>query len=259
MKIRIVAISVLAICLAVFLAGCGTRSISNSGYQKSGGWYGPPFGNPYYQGELNELAVLGIDKALQPISESDIQAAMAEHETLSLQRGDSIILIQSGAMFPDGSMLNEMKPYFTVTPLSGIPERTHYEGYNSDVSQKKPAALNKVLRLTAARAGAKALIVYWGILEASKQDQVTKTVSWVPVMGSLIPDEVQNMRIRLKGVVMDVETGNWLMLNPDAIDHKRISTRFNRGSADQSQVGFLKVQAYTEFVDDLLGRFSIDR
>ena len=259
MKRRILVIGVLAICLPVFLAGCATRSISNSGYQKSGGWYGRSFGTPYYQGELNELAVLGIDRALQPISESDIQAAMAEHDTLSLQRGDSIILIQSGAMFPDGPMLNEMKTYFTVTPLSGIPERIPYESRHSDTSQEKPVPLNKILRLTAARAGAKALIVYWGILETSQQDQVTKTVSWVPVMGSLIPDEVQNMRIRLKGVVMDVKTGNWLMLNPDAIDHKRISARLNRKNADQSQVAFLKAQAYTKFVDELLRRFSIDR
>ena len=49
-------------CLAalglVWLTGCTTRSISNSGYRGSGGYYG----NSMYRGELSDFDVLGVDR-----------------------------------------------------------------------------------------------------------------------------------------------------------------------------------------------------
>ena len=46
---------------ALIIAGCGTRSISNSGYYAdSDRGYGQR-NSPFYKGELNEFDVLGID------------------------------------------------------------------------------------------------------------------------------------------------------------------------------------------------------
>ena len=237
------------------VGGCTTRSISNSGYQEDRGYYHGYDENAFYRGELNELAVLGIERQ-EEISEDDIQAALADTGALSLSSGDPVILIQSGAMFPDDPMLTNMQRYFQVTPLSGIPEE-HDRRQNSEESQEASASLNKVLRLAGARSGAKALIVYWGILESAQEDQVTKTVSWVPFVGSVIPDEIQNMRIRLKGVVIDVASGKWVMITPQAFDNRRISARLDRETADQIQVAKLKEQAYIDFVEAVRKRFSL--
>ncbi|MCP4402910.1 MAG: aminopeptidase [bacterium] len=240
--------------LSLLVVSCTTRSISDSGYQENRGYYHRYDDNAFYRGELNELAVLGIERQ-DEISEADIQAALADTNGLALQRGDSIILIQSGAMFPDDPMLTEMQQYFQVTPLSGIPEEQERD--RSDSPQDASTSLNKVLRLAGARSGAKALIVYWGILESAQEDQVTKTVSWVPFVGSVIPDEIQNMRIRLKGVVIDVVSGKWVMITPQSLDDRRISARLDREAADQTQVAKLKEQAYIEFVKILQQRFSL--
>ena len=86
---------------------------------------------------------------------------------------------------------------------------------------------------------------------------MTKTVSWTPIIGALIPDEVQRMRIRLKGVVMDVRSGKWVMLTPPAIDNARLSARIERETADQRQVSLLKEQAYAGFVTLLRQRFGL--
>ena len=239
--------------LFAMLAGCGTRSISDSGYREHG-WHSPE--NPYYQGELNELDALGIRES-DTVVEADIQAALNDAAAVQLRRGDAILLIQSGAMFPDDAMLTAMQADFTVTPLSGIPNRPAKSAQASSAPATENAPLNLVLRLAAARSGATALIVYWGVLESAQENQVTKTVSWTPIIGALIPDEVQRMRIRLKGVVMDVRSGKWVMLTPPAIDNARLSARIERETADQRQVSLLKEQAYEGFVTLLRQRFGL--
>jgi len=244
-------------CLVVslFLSACGTRSISDSGYQGNRGYYPRYDETAFYRGELNELAVLGIERQGE-ISDADIQAALADTGTLSLRRGDPIILIQSGAMFPDDPMLTGMQQYFQITPLSGIPEEQP-QSASEESHNVSPSSLNKVLRLAGARSGAKALIVYWGILESGQEDQVTKTVSWVPFVGSVIPDEIQSMRIRLKGVVIDVASGKWVMITPQTFDDRRISARLDRETADQTQVAKLKAQAYIDFVEAVRQKFAL--
>jgi len=246
-------VSAIVINLLIVLTGCGTRSISNSGYQDDNGWYGQP-SNPFYQGELNELSVLGIS-AEQAISEADIQAALNDASAVTLKRGDAILLIQSGAMFPDDDMLQAMRDVFAVTPLSGVPEQPQQAAQGETVAP--PTSLKQVLRLSAAQTGATTVIVYWGIIETAQEDQVTKTVSWVPIVGALIPDEVQRMRIRLKGVVMDVKSGKWLMLTPPEADSATISGRLDREAADQQQVARMKTQAYQNFMQALRQRFTI--
>ena len=253
MKRNICAFIVVAIGLFALLTGCGVRSISDSGYQEHG-WHSPE--NPYYQGELNELETLGI-RENETIEEADIQAALDDASSVKLRRGDAILLIQSGAMFPDDAMLTAMQADFTVTPLSGMPNRPAQTSTTPDAAAADNAPLNRVLRLAAARAGATTLIVYWGILESAQENQITKTVSWAPILGSIIPDEAQRMRIRLKGVVMDARSGKWVMLTPPAIDNARLSARIERKTADQQQVSVLKEQAYAEFVKLLRQRFGL--
>src|SRR5215475_15996110 len=107
MKASKVSIFIVACAL---LAGCAhTRSISNSSYREGGSTYpylprandsDPGFA---YRGELSEFDVLGITRG-QTTSDQDIQHALDSSKAVKLNAESSILLIQSGAMFPDAPM-----------------------------------------------------------------------------------------------------------------------------------------------------------
>jgi len=250
---------ILILVAVVLLSGCTTRSISNSGYRGGGGWYYAD--NPYYIGELSELEVLGVQDDKE-ITEEDIAKAADAVGQVSLKRGDTVVVVQSGTQFPDDPMLAELQKSFTTIPLSGIPPRRtlpsrRWSDPEADQAPPPYESINKSLRLAAAQGNASTIIVYWGILESGTVNQATKTVSWVPVVGSVIPDRSQHMRIRLKGAVIDVRSGKWRMIVARTVEDERISAKVNRESSDQAQVARLKEQGYREFVDTLVKTFGI--
>ena len=157
--------SILVVVVAVLiLSGCATRSISNSEYK--GGYYGHGY-NPFYKGELSEFDVLGID-AGKEIPEQDITTATnTKKERITLKKGDSIMVIQSGAMIPDESMVTNMEKYFSVTVFTGVPE----------ADKKTNMSYAKAIRFASAKAGIEKIFVYWGILESGTKNLATKTVS----------------------------------------------------------------------------------
>lgn len=237
MKARVL----IAIALLSLMAGCATRSISNSDYN-AGRYYG---GNALYQGELSEFDMLGI-RAGGDVSDSEIQQALADApDRKLLKKGDDILLIQSGAIFPDEEMLKHLEQTFSVSVFTGVPEKGKAEG----------ESYSKSLRLAAARAGIGTIVAYWGILESGTVNLATKTVSWVPIVGRALPDESQTMRIRLKVAVVDVATGQWEIFTPETFDDKAVSGRINRESADQAQVAQLKSAAYESAAKELTARF----
>jgi hypothetical protein len=235
----------MAVCLV--LAGCTTtRSISNSGHRDDspGAYYhaGRGTADPgfQYQGELNEFDVLAVDRT-RLITDEDITRALDEAKPVSLRPGSSILLIQSGAVFPDGPMVAELSKHFKVTPFSGVPPRHRTM---TDTEPSESVSYARSLRLAAARAGAESVVCYWGILESARRNMETKTVSWIPFAGWVVPDESQHMRIRLKLAVIDVRSGRWTVLTPEPSEDKAWSTSFTRGSSDQKQVEALKRKAY---------------
>ncbi|MEM7790353.1 MAG: aminopeptidase [Verrucomicrobiota bacterium] len=230
--------------LTILLVGCETRSISDSGFDR----------DRKFRGELSELEVLGIS-ASQRISEQDIQRALETKKKIEISRGDRLVLIQSGARFPDSAMVEQMEKFYRVIPLSGVPNRPAQYPF-SDTKPIDPVPMDKAFRLAAAKAGAKTIVAYWGVLESSRKGYGSKAISWVPIAGSFIPDEDQEMRIRLKVAVIDVETGSWEMLTPHVYEDERTSARINRESSDQTQVEELKVQGYARAVADLQTRFE---
>ena len=84
----------LAALLLLSLAGCGTRSISDSGY-RGGYWSGRSDDNRLYRGELSEFDVLGIDRN-QVIAEGEIQSSIGARERPTIARGASIMLKSVG-------------------------------------------------------------------------------------------------------------------------------------------------------------------
>lgn len=242
----------------VLVAGCTktTRSISHSGYPQAAGYSGdsvradvsdPAF---EYKGELSEYDVLGVPRG-EITSEVDIQRAIDSAKPVKLRQGNSILLIQSGALFPDGPMVAELNKHFRVVPFSGVPTVRRLASGALRTDSPDPESYSKSLRLTAARGGTDFIVCYWGMLESESDRLATKTVSWVPIVNWLMPDEKQHMRIQLKVAIVDVRSGNWSVLSPKAFDDARITTSPHRGAVDQKQVERLKQLAYEASVREL--------
>jgi len=240
-------------------AGCHTksRSISHPGYPQQVSYCGdgaserasdPDF---EYRGELSEFDVLGIPHG-EFTSEEDIQRALAASKPVRLRAGSSILLIQSGALFPDGPMVAELSKHFRVVPFSGVPTVRRIGSGALQTESPDPESYSKSLRLTAARGGTDFILCYWGRLESETDRLPTKTVSWVPLVNWIMPDERQHMRIQLKVALVDVRSGNWSVFSPKSFDDARISTSPRRGAADQKQVERLKKLAYEASVAELV-------
>jgi hypothetical protein len=227
------------------LSGCATqKSVSNSGYYP-GGYNGQGGDNPLYKGELSEFDVLGIDPEKE-ITEQDINAAASEKkERLSLRKGEPLLLIQSGAMIPEQEMTERMEKYFPVSGFSGVPG----QGENAD------ARYAKSLRLAAAKAGIDKILVYWGMLETETKDLATKNVSWVPIVGWAIPDQTQEIRIRLKIALVDVKSGQWDIFVPKVFEDTAYSAYLNREQSNLQQVAQLKSKVYQAAVESIVARY----
>ncbi len=244
----------------LLLAACETRSISDSGYRPESS-YGRSSGvNPFYRGELSELDVLGIDRN-QAITEEDIRKAFGDKQPLSVKKGSSILLVQSGALFPDTPMIKAFEKYYTVAGFTGVPDRPDAIGARNATASAKPIAAPATsyamtLRLAAAKGGYEKIVAYWGVLEAARESMGTKAVSWVPFVGGSIPDEQQRMRIRLKIAVIDTRTGQWETFTPDDHLDDAISASRTRASSDQAQVELLKDKAYAEASEDFVKRYA---
>src|SRR5579864_9268212 len=104
------------------LAGCGVRSISDSGYASDSSHGRPGVSNPFYRGELSEFDVLGIDRT-KNITDEEIQRAFSSKQPLSIPKGSSIMLVQSGTMLPDDQMIKSLEKYYTVAVFTGVPEQ----------------------------------------------------------------------------------------------------------------------------------------
>lgn len=206
--------------LGLALSGCGGRSISDSGFHRS----------YHYQGEIHDLHLLAEPGArIEDRNVPDFLAAP----------GDRILLLQSGADAPDSIFYNALAEDFEAIPISGIPLGA--------TSPRDDRALglnyNSLLRNAASAANARYVVIYWGSLDASKTTHAQATVSWIPLIGSLIPDQTQELRIRLKAIIMEPTSGCWRMIIPDPASDRRLSSPLRRGESDQEQVRILKEKA----------------
>jgi len=228
--------SIVLLAFALFLGGCETRSISDSGYRNPYGGGRPD--NPLYKGELSEMDILGA-ASREEATGANIAKALEVAVAPKLKRGDRVILIQSGAPVPDSAMLEETTRYFDVAPFSGIPPT-------------EKTGLADSLRLRAAQGGYRFIVCYWGVLESAQKDKEGKAVSWVPILGTFVPDQKQEMRIRLKALLLDVGSGGWKMLTPEVHSDSGYNSRWSREATDQDLVSSLKEKGYKSLVAELV-------
>ena len=105
--------------------------------------------------------------------------------------------------------------------------------------------------MAAAQGGLKHILCYWGTLESAQENQATKIVSWVPIAGSLIPDQTQRMRINVRAALIDVASGRWSMITAKSSENTALSPAVLRQSSDQKQVEKLKAEGYASLAEDL--------
>lgn len=228
----------------LFLAGC-SRSISNSGYDQRHPNYA--IGTDGYRGELSELDVVGVASDAY-VSEADIQAALQAPRGTKLSAASKILLIQSGAEYPDAPMLEAMQGRFAIASFSGRPQAARQAAAS--------ASFAKTLRLVAAKGGYDKIVCYWGVLESEHEDKLTRTVSWVPIVGYVIPDKRENMRIKLKAAIVDVATGRWTFVNPPPASSSQLSSILSRRETDQALVEKLKTEGYRSLARTLVEQHS---
>lgn len=203
--------------MTALLAGCAVRSISNPGRPTAGG-------NTTYAGELSDFDVVGTDVAVLPGSGGKPV----------LRPRQRVLVVQSGAMFPDERMLSGLAAHFEVGAASGIPT---------------PGLAAHGLRGAAARGGFDAIVAYWGILESRDRKTAGVLASWVPVAGWFVPDESQRIRIRMRIAILDVNTGSWRSLLPPPIDDEQASSLTTRESSDRGQLERLMAAAIAAAVE----------
>ena len=230
--------------LLLALAGCESRSISDSGY-RGGGFGRADSGSYTYRGELTESDVIGTVTPTGPITDADIQRALNHSRPVHAAPGTGLVVVQSGAVTPDDAMLTALDRRYHVQSFSGVPP-----------DEADRAEYSKRLRLAAAQGRFQHILCYWGTLESAREDQVTKTLSWVPIAGSFLPDETQKMRLNLHAVLIDVATGHWSSYTGKPAEDEALSAGIVRRSSDQKQVAKLKATAYTSLVDELVARAS---
>lgn len=235
------------------LAGCETRSISDSGFRGPGGGGGS---NPFYRGELTAYDVLGVDLE-RGVSEEEIQKALAEKRPIAIRKGSPVMLVQSGAPFPDHDMIAALERYYTVSAFTGVPlQDSRTAATRADGAKQAPVPYSRLFRLAAAKGGYETILVYWGLLESASEGLGTKAVSWVPIVGGSIPDQAQRMRIRLMMAVIDVRTGQWETLAPEPVADEATSSQRGRAASDQEQVALLKARGYRALAETLVQRYG---
>lgn len=242
--------------LTLLFPGCATkRSISDSAYRDEHAVHTGPTAAPLpfqYHGEISEFDLLGITKD-NFTTEEQIRDALDSAKKVELRPTSSILLIQSGAAIPDGEMTSNLSKHFSVVPFSGIPDQLGGTEEPADNFHREGYA--RALRLAAARGKNDVILCYWGTLESANQNLATQTVSWVPVVGWMMPDKREHMRIQLKMALIDVRTGNWTLFSPKPYQNTRISAVVNRETADQKLVERLKSEAYAASTTELVSRF----
>jgi hypothetical protein len=192
------------------------------------------------QAPLTETDVLGFDGA-QSVSEEEIVKAAGPRGKIQVKRGAPVMLIHAGAAAPEEIMLREAANYFSVTPFSGLAQHRNDAG--------ESANLSRALRLTAAKGGSDFLIVYWTVLEGGSGKPGAP--NWRPVAGD-VPLDAEQVRMRLRMLIVDVKSGHWATANPETFEDKAARGGWFRKPTSAQRTAALKERAYKHALQEVL-------
>lgn len=196
--------------------------------------------------ELNQMDVIGPAAEATP-SDTDIQKALDRSSAVQLKAGESVLVLQSGQSAPDARMVEEVNKHYRAIPFSGI--RSDWARHKFDSPDDHYA---KSLRMAAAQAGAEKILCFWGNLEVSRHDLSTKTITWLPVVDVIVPDQKDKVRVHLKLALIDVRTGAWSLFRTEPVQANVVTTGWGREHLEIPEVKKLQKESYVVAVNSLV-------
>ena len=96
------------------------------------------------------------------------------------------------------------------------------------------------------------MLCFWGILEISRNDLATKTVTWLPVIDIFVPDQKEHVRCHLKMALVDVKSGAWSILRTEPVETEALTTGWSREHIDAPEIRALKARSHEAAVQSRL-------
>jgi len=231
--------------LIAVVSGCAGSN--NTGYRRADFGSKRALKGHYNSGEqLSEQDVLGIGAPKTP-TELDIRNALDRAAGVDLKAGDTVLALQSGQGVPDPRLVNELNKHYRAVPFSGI-----RADWGKRTSEDPEDHYSKALRFAAAQAGAQKILCFWGNLEVARHDLSTKTITWLPVIDVIVPDQKDSVRVHLKVAVLDVRTGSWSVFRTEPLQTDVVTTGWGREHLETPEVRDLKEKSYTLAINSLL-------
>lgn len=242
---KIIALFGISFCLL-----CGCNSVSIDAKKKH---ISTPANKNTALQQLTDRDVFGNESTLN-VSEEDIQNAL-EGERLSVPLHSPIILVQSGTQAPDVAMQEEMNKYYTVSIFAGITDKKKTQSCNKDETNAGNMNYMQALRYVAAKGKQKAILVYWGRLEAGKYDPVIKEVLWSEYKNEKLA-ETGVLRYLLRFALIDVATGEWATYSPTNYEYSAPLPATGTEDITEQQIMQLRKKTYERAVADLVNRYK---
>jgi hypothetical protein len=231
-----------AILAAIFLIGCAHENTTD--YRRADYSSRKPL-KSFHSG-ANELADADVLGASAPApTDADIRRTLDRAANVDLKTGEFVLVVQSGEPVPDARMIEELNKHFRAIPYSGIRSDWINGNSNSDPDYAK------ALRFAAAQAGAEKILCFWGALEVAHHDLSTKTITWLPVVDVIVPDQKENVRVHLKIALVDVRSGAWNVFRTESQEAKMVSTGWAREHVQSPEVRRLQQKSYVVAVNSL--------
>ncbi|OUR88260.1 hypothetical protein A9Q81_24310 [Gammaproteobacteria bacterium 42_54_T18] len=167
--------------------------------------------------ELNELAMLTPPRLLEG------KAAPYKAGGVQLEKGASILLIQSSAQYPEHALVSALSDYWEVSPLDATNKIFREQSDNGLVRN-------------IARSGGNSHIV----------------VCWVPMLGWGLPDKETDVKVQVKFAVIDVVSGRWRLVQPKPLITTYQSSIMTRKGQGKTEIEAIKEELYQAAVKALV-------
>lgn len=219
-------LSMLPVAAALALTGCIADSISGNG-------------SAFYKGELHDADVIG------PVSGSNSDADILRELNRSSGgrvrpvAGSRFLLVQSGAPQPDPALQAAFAGYGDPQSYTGVPEGDDDGTADHKLNSRK-------LRMAAARAGARTIIVVLGQLETEGGDVDGGLLGELPVVNAVVPTHRSVTRLRLKAMVVDTASGRWSTTVAEPLHAGGLTTSYANDASRTVRYEKLKAAAYPE-------------
>lgn len=215
--------------VSLWLIGCTTVPLANTGFSDtSDSRY------MFEEKELNELAMLTPPRLLEG------KAAPYKAGGVHLERGASILLLQSSAQYPEHALVRALSDHWEVSPLDATNKRIREQNDNG------------LIRNIARSGGNSHVVVCWGVVETMDSNLLTRNVSWVPMLGWGLPDKETDVKVQVKFAVIDVVSGRWRLVQPKPLITTYQSSIMTRQGQGKTEVEAIKEELYQAAVKALV-------